>query len=125
MKRLLLGCAFLLSMTATVFAQSGAPKGISPCAPFSLSVSGSSSNVQLSQCGPSVILMNISTQEAFFNLGSASSTTATTSSYSLPGGAYIVVVVPTPNPGSPLGWYLAAITATSTTTIRVIQGNAQ
>ena len=128
MCRLLLALSILLGFYLPVFAQSSAPKGIALCAPNSLSVTGTSSNVQLSQCGPSVILENITSQEAFFKIGQASTTTATTTatdSYSLPGGAYMVIVVPTPNPGSASGWYLAGITATSTTTIRILQGNAQ
>jgi hypothetical protein len=122
MRIFLFAFAFWLLSTLAPEAQSGAPKGISPCAAASLSVSGTSSNVQLSQCGPSVILMNITSQEAFFNIGKASTTAATTSNYSIPGGAYLVIVVPTLDTA---GWYLAAITSTSTTTIRVIQGNAQ
>ena len=65
--------------------------------------------------------MNLTSQEAFFNVGKASSTVATTGSYSIPGGAYIIITVPNDNVA---GWYLAAITATSTTTLRVIVGNA-
>jgi len=125
LKRFLFACFFLsLSINAAV-AQSGAPKGISPCAPNSLSVSGTTSNVQLSTCGASVILMNLTSQEAFFKVGKASNTAATTTvtdSYSIPGGTYIVITVPNFDTA---GWYLAAITATSTTTIRIIQGNAQ
>ena len=112
-------------LLSTLAPQAQVPKGISACAPNSLSVTGTSSNIQLSQCGPSVILMNLTSQEAFFKVGKASTTVATTTitdSYSIPGGAYIVIVVPNLDVA---GWYLAAITATSTTTIRVIQGNAQ
>lgn len=103
------------------------PKGISPCAANSISVSNTSSNVQLSTCGATLIIMNLTSQEAFYQLGQASSTAATstpTSSYSLPGNAYEVITVPGLG-GTGSGWYFAAITATSTTTIRLIQGNAQ
>ena len=71
--------------------------------------------------------MNLTSQEAFFKIGQLSSTTATTTvtdSYSLPGGAYILLVVPGLT-GTGTGWYFAGITATSTTTIRLVQGNAQ
>jgi hypothetical protein len=126
MKRLLFaGFLFFLSCIAAL-PQSGAPRGISACNAASLSVTNSSSNVQLTQCGPSVIVMNLTSQEAFWTVGQSSTTAATTSSYSIPGGAYLVITVPTPQPGSATGgWYFAAITASSTTTIRLIQGNAQ
>ncbi len=125
LKRFLLACVLLTLFITGVSAQSGAPKGIEPCAPNSLNVTGTSSNIQLSKCGPSVILMNLTSQEAFFKVGKASTTAATTTvtdSYSIPGGTYIVITVPNLDTA---GWYLAAITATATTTIRVIQGNAQ
>jgi hypothetical protein len=125
LKRFLFACVLFILPINVAIAQSGAPKGIEPCAPNSLSVTGSSSNIQLSKCGASVILMNTTSQEAFFKVGNASTTAATTTvtdSYSIPGGTYIVITVPNLDVA---GWYLAAITATSTTTIRVIQGNAQ
>ena len=46
------------------------------------------------------------------------STAATTAGYSLPGNTFVVLNVNT------VGGYLAAITATSTTTIRIVQGYA-
>ena len=110
---LLLGCAFTLPAGA----QSGMA-GISPCAAESLAVTGTTGNVQLSVCGPVVILYNITAQEAFYNYGAASSTAATTAGYSLPGNTFVVLNVNT------VGGYLAAITATSTTTIRIVQGYA-
>jgi hypothetical protein len=117
-----LGLAFvaLLGGAQASFAQYAA--GISPCAAETLSVSGTSSNVQLSLCGPTVLLQNIGSQEMFFNIGAASTTAATTSNYSIPGNTFIVINVPN---GQPLGWYLAGITSTSTTTLRVTQGYAQ
>src|ERR1700721_1679223 len=119
-------CWFFL---AAVFLASNAdaqqpPKGIAPCAANSISVSNTSGNTQLSTCGSSLIIMNLTSQEAFYNLGSASSTAATTSSYSLPGNAFELITVPGRN-GVGSGWYFAAITASSTTTIRIIQGTAQ
>jgi hypothetical protein len=128
MKKLLATAALLVALSIPqAIAQSGAPKGISPCAPNSLSVSGTSSNVQLSTCGSSLIIMNLTSQEAFFKIGQQSTTAATTTvtdSYSIPGGAYILLTVPG-LAGAGAGWYFAAITAASTTTIRLIQGNAQ
>lgn len=120
---LILGLLLSLSVSASAVDQ-----GFTPCVlgnagspPVTLSVSNTSSNVQLAVCGPTVILMNITSQEAFFNLGSTSSVTATTSSFSLPGNSFIQLTVPT----GAIGYYLAAITSTSTTTIRILQGIAQ
>jgi len=121
MKRLLLATFLFLSFTAIAGAQD--VKGFTPCTASqgaqTISVSGSSSGVTLSACGPSVLLFNIGTQEAFYLL-SSSNTPATTSSFSIPGNSYILLTVP--NLGAT--YYLNAITATSTTTLRVSQGSA-
>jgi hypothetical protein len=93
--------------------------GITPCAPKSLSVTTSSGNVALDTCGPTVIVYNISTQEAFYNLVTSAAGTATTSSYSLPGSTFVVLQIAQ---GTPT--WLAGITATSTTTFRIVQGRA-
>lgn len=92
--------------------------GMTPCGNgITLSVTGTTSNSQLSACGSAAIIWNIGATEAFLNLGSASNTAATTSGWSIPAGGAIVL-----NTGrAPL--YIAAITASSTTTIRVVQGN--
>jgi hypothetical protein len=66
--------------------------------------------------------MNLTSQEAFFNVGQASTTAATTSDYSIPGNSFLTLTVPDE---SAAGWYVAAITASSTTTIRIIEGRAQ
>jgi hypothetical protein len=58
----------------------------------------------------------------FYVTGTASSTAATTSNYSLPGNSFIVINV---GNGSAVAPYLAAITATSTTTLRITQGYAE
>jgi len=103
--------------------------GISPCAGGTLAVTSTSSNVQLSNCGPVVIVYNITSQEAFYALGNTSSTTATAQSsstaapiagtYSIPGGLYVVL-----NVNNQTAPFLAAITSTSTTTLRIVQGYA-
>jgi hypothetical protein len=100
------------------------PAGFAPCVnatgAFTIAVTGSSANQLLTHCGPSVLLMNIGTQELFYQIGTTSSTAATTSSYSLPGNSYILLTV------SQIGTtYIAAITSTSTTTLRISQGTAQ
>jgi hypothetical protein len=90
--------------------------GITVCSANTISVSNSSSAITLSSCGPVVIIYNITSQEAFYNTGA----TATTSNYSIPGNSYVVLQVPQANPGQ-----LSAITASSTTTLRIVQGIAQ
>jgi hypothetical protein len=129
MKRFFALAVLLLILCAppSLLAQTGAPRGISPCTPNSIAVSGTSSNVQLSTCGSSLIIMNITSQEAFFKIGQLSTTAATTTvtdSYSIPGNSFELLTVPG-LAGVGAGWYFAAITSTSTTTIRLIQGNAQ
>jgi len=104
--------------------------GLSPCAGGTLAVTGTTANVKLSTCGPVVIVYNTTSQEAFYAVGAASNTAATaqTSStaapiantYSIPGNDFITLNVD--NVGA--GVYLAAITATSTTTLRIVQGYA-
>jgi len=106
----------LLSLSPAAKAQSANPSGITICSTSSLAVSGTSSNVQLSACGPSVIIWNVGSVEVFINVGTASSTTATTSSASIPNGTQLVLNVGNSAP------YLAAITASSTSTIRITQG---
>lgn len=100
------------------------PLGLTPCTanpPASLAVSNVSSNVRMGTCGATVIVYNITSQEVFWLLGAASSTAATTSANSLPGNTYVVLSVPTVS-GS--GYYFAAITASSTSTLRFVQGSA-
>ena len=106
----------LLLLAAVLATPAGAQQGITPCASKSLSVSGSSTNVALSNCGETALLWNVGTQEAFYKLVTTSAGTAATTDNSLPGNSFVVV-----NTGAaPL--FLAAITSTSTTTLRVTQG---
>ena len=126
MKRFLLSFTFLALFSSSAFAQSGAPRGIAPCAPNSITATSPSANVQLSTCGNTLLIMNLSAQEAFYKVGSASTTAATTTvtdSYSIPGNSFEMIVVP--GLAGQTGWYFAAITAASTATLRLIQGNAQ
>lgn len=92
--------------------------GITPCASKSLSVTAASGNVLLSSCGQTVILYNTTSQEAYYNWGSASTTAATTTGNYIPGGGFVVLNLPA-------GTYLAGITPTSTTTFKVVQGAAK
>jgi hypothetical protein len=93
--------------------------GITPCSANSLAVTSSSGNVALNACGPTVIVYNISAQEAFYNLVTSAAGTATTSNYSLPGNTFVVLQI-----AQGTAAWLAAITATSTTTFRIVQGRA-
>lgn len=113
MIRLLLWLSVALAVSGQAHAQSA---GLLPCNAASLSVSSVSSNVQLSKCAPTAIIMNIGSQEAFYALGGTSGAVATTSNYSIPGNSFQQIVVGTN------GEWLAAITSTSTTTLRVVQG---
>lgn len=104
--------------------------GISACAGGTLAASSSSSNVLLSTCGPSVIVYNTTSQEAFYATGASSATAATAQSsstaaptagsYSLPGNSFVTL-----NISNLTTAYFAAITASSTTTLRIVQGYAQ
>ena len=94
--------------------------GITPCAAKSLALTTSTGNVALSGCGPTMILYNITSQEAYYNLGTTSAVTATTSSYYIPGGGFVVLQIPTNS-----SWYLAGITPTSTSTLKAVQGTAK
>jgi hypothetical protein len=116
----LLALTLLLGVGHRAHAQQ-IPAGFAPCSAHSLAVSNTSSNVQLANCGPSLILMNLTTQEAFFNVGQASATTATASNYSIPGNSYLQITVPDETGA---GWFVASITSTGTTTIRLIEGRA-
>ncbi len=120
MRKLTLAFASLLLLTVPLNAQ--VPRGFAPCtgnAPTALSVTNVTSNTLLSTCGGSLIILNIGTVEAFWDIGATVAITATTSSKSIPGGTYLMINVPT---GA--AYYLAAITSSSTTTIRLIQGIA-
>jgi hypothetical protein len=108
----------------SVPAFSQAAVGLTPCTTTavtgktSLSVTTVSARVQLSNCGPTVILYNIGTIEAFYALGS-STVTATTTGFSIPPNFYVILNIGSSSP------YLAAVTSSDSTTIRIVQGRAQ
>ncbi len=117
-RRLLFSAAILCALGA-VDAQAQTA-GMLPCNAASLSVSNTSSNVQLSKCAPSALIMNIGTTEAFYVFGATSATTtAQTTNFSIPANSWQWVTVGTN------GEWIAAITASSTTTLRIIQGVGQ
>lgn len=105
----------LALLPCAVLAQSGT-SGYSVCAAGTIAASGSSSTEQLTGCGPVVILYNVGSQEIFYNIGpTAAKAAATTSSYSLAGGLSVVLNVNTQ------AWYVGAITASSTSTLRIVE----
>ena len=95
--------------------------GLTPCGQASRTLTTSTANVVLPNCGPTVILYNITSQEAYYNIGSSSTITATTSSYYIPGGGFVVLQ----QPGNSATWYLAGITPTSTSTFKAVVGAAK
>lgn len=116
MYRILKTALFTVAFSSAAWAQ----QGITPCTPAAtLNVTTSSSNVQLSACGGTVLLWNVGAQEAFYAYGSTSATAATTSSFSLPGTSFVVLSLGNARP------YLAAITSTSSTTLRITQGQTR
>lgn len=126
---LMLCVSFLLFSPLGAYAQQA---GISACAGGTLAVTGTSGNVLLATCGPVVIVYNITSQEAFYNTGATSATAATAQSTSttapvngngansIPGNSFVTL-----NIGNLANTWLAAITASSTTTLRIVQGYAQ
>lgn len=128
LRKFLAALLFCFAFAVPLHAQQA---GISACAGGTLAVSSSSSNVLLASCGPVVIIYNISSQEAFYAVGLTSalaataqttSTTAPTNNNganSIPGNSFVTL-----NVGNLTTAYLAAITATSTTTLRIVQGYA-
>jgi hypothetical protein len=127
LRRLAVATCLFAAGIAPALPQAGLA-GLSPCAGGTLAASNVSSNVQLSACGPVVILYNTSSQEVFYAIGPTSAIAATAQSsstsapsannYSLPGNTYVVLNVNTQSA------YLAAITASSTATLRIVQGYA-
>ncbi len=88
--------------------------GFTPTGAASLAVTGSTGRVALPNTDTTVILQNTGTTNLFFKLGSVTVNAATTD-YSLPSGYSIAVQITTET-------HVAAITASSTTTLKVIQG---
>lgn len=114
MNRIILACGAFLS---TVIA-AGAQTSVAPftvCSSQSISVTNASSSINLTCGGPSLKVLNVSTVEAFVAFG-ATSATATTSKDSIPPNGCVLYSVPQS------ASVMAAITAASTTTLRVSQG---
>jgi hypothetical protein len=113
----LIAIAFLALLGVSADAQR---VGIKGCFASTLNATGASSNVQLSKCAPTALLLNISSTEAFYVLGATSAlAVATTSNFSLPGNSFQQVDVGTN------GTWIAVITGGGTTTIRITQGDVR
>jgi len=114
LRKIAIAAAFIVAMASPALSQ---VRGISPCGTGTKTISASvtSSNVQVHSCANIAILYNITSQEAFYSVGTASSQTAAVTDFSLPGNTYVVLSVPR-------GGWVAAITASSTTTIRLVPG---
>jgi hypothetical protein len=122
--RFALALTMLTALAGPAAAQN--PRGFTPgngdasCAvPASISVSSTSSRTALDDantCGASVILINVGATEAFYRLGTSDAVAAVTTDNALPANGTIVLSILQGQT------YLAAITATGSTTIRVLQG---
>ena len=111
MKRLLWALGALFLLVAPLSAQQ---RTFIPCAAYSIAVTTTTSNVALGLCGETAFISNVGTVEGFYNIGP----TATTSSYSIaPAAAFYL--------GSAKGQVISAITAATTTTIRITLGTLQ
>ncbi len=121
--RILIAIAALCLWGHSALAQSA---GMSPCGTGtnSLSVSVTSSNVAVPGCANTVIVYNITSQEAFYKIVTTSAGTAATSDFSIPGNTFVRLAVPVPSSPSGTAAWIAAITASSTTTLRLVPGRA-
>jgi hypothetical protein len=127
MKRLL---AFLglLGLVACP-AQAQQARGFTPCAAFTFSVTNVSANTQISGCGANVILINGTSTEVFYSIGTTNAVTATASaattgsntSFSLPANSQVTLTLSV-LPGQP-GPFIAIIAGVAgPTVIRINQG---
>jgi len=92
-----------------------------------LAVTTTSANVALPAIStqyPVVTLLNDGTSEIFVRLGN-SSVTATTSYLPIPSGISITVWVSSPLWNASPATYVAAITSTGSSTLRILQANGQ
>ena len=110
-----IGLGVFIAWLAIVPAQAQQSSGFTFNAATSLSVTGTSSNVAYPGSGSKLIVQNTGSNTAYLLQGNFSGTTATTASFPLTAGACIYLQA-TP------GGYIAGITASSTTTVLVTQG---
>lgn len=112
---------FVLFLLLALPANAAPQLGITPCVPSvqpaDLTFSGTSANVQMSNCGETVIVFNNSSSDARFRIGNGSSTTALNTDLLLPSKTFVTLNVGTNKP------YFAAI-GSGGGTISFIQGTA-
>lgn len=87
----------------------------SPAANASLSVTTSTGRVAVSGEGSSLRLANVTSVECFVKVGDVT-VVATTGDFSIPGNTAIIISIPN------TATYVAAITAATTTTLRISRG---
>lgn len=88
-----------------------------PGANFSISVTTTTGNVAITGAGTTLRLANVSAVECFVATGVGSGVAATTAGFSVPGNSQVLITVPSATT------YLAAITAATTTTLRISRGD--
>jgi hypothetical protein len=127
MKRLAAALAFLGLLLIPANGQQA--RGFTPCAAFTFSVTNSSANTQLSGCGANVVLINGTSTEVFYSVGTTNAVTATASaattgsntSFSLPANSTTTLTLSI-LPGNP-GPFIAMIAGVAgPTLIRINQG---
>lgn len=105
-------CALATALVSSATYAQNTSAGLAPAlSGYTINATGTSSSITLTGIGTTIVVWNIGTVEAFYVVGP----TATTSGNSLPAGAAITLNVP-------FGTTVAAITASSTTTLRITQG---
>jgi hypothetical protein len=127
MQRLLAVLGFLGLLLVPSQAQQA--RGFTPCAAFTFSVTNSSANIQISGCGANVILINGTSTEVFYSIGTTNAVTATASaattgintSFSLPANSQTTLTLSV-LPGNP-GPFIALVAGVAgPTVIRINQG---
>lgn len=93
-----------------------AVSAFTPGGNFSLSVTTTTGNVAITGAGTTLRLANVTAQECFVAFG-ASTVVATTGGFSMPGNTQMLVTIPSGTT------HVAAITASSTTTLRIARGD--
>ena len=118
-RRALLGAFFVACLASgQAKAQTNQTFGMAPCGtPQRIAASTTSANVQLSRCGSTAQITNIGSVEAFYSLGSSSATAATSNSYPIEPGQTIALS------SEHAQLYVAAVTASGTSTITITQSN--
>lgn len=91
-------------------------QSFTPAANASISVTNASGSAAISGTGGTLRLANVSTVECFVKVG-GSTVTAATTDFSVPANTQVFISVPN------TATHVAAITAASTTTLRISRGD--